>query len=188
MNAELRALESNGTWELSQLTLGKKAIGSYWIYKTKLKADGTKDKKKARLVVQGNRQKYRVDYKETFAPVEKMVTLRSLLAVAAVKGWFTCQMDVSNAFRHGDLFEEVYMRPPQGYVVQLKAYCDLDCASCPMKRRSSTGYCILLGDSPVSWKSKNQAAVSRSSVESLCTMRYQPRGRPTGQLVATIVR
>nr|GEZ49687.1 retrovirus-related Pol polyprotein from transposon TNT 1-94 [Tanacetum cinerariifolium] len=118
MNAELRALESNGTWELSQLTLGKKAIGSYWIYKTKLKADGTKDKKKARLVVQGNRQKYRVDYKETFAPVEKMVTLRSLLAVAAVKGWFTCQMDVSNAFRHGDLFEEVYMRPPQGYVGQ----------------------------------------------------------------------
>nr|GEU90822.1 cysteine-rich RLK (receptor-like protein kinase) 8 [Tanacetum cinerariifolium] len=92
MNDELRALENN--------------------------ADGTEDKKEAKLVVQGNRQKHGVDYKETFAPVAKMVTLRPLLAVVAVKGWFTCQMDVSNAFLHGDLFEEVYMRPPQGYAGQ----------------------------------------------------------------------
>nr|GEW97978.1 retrovirus-related Pol polyprotein from transposon TNT 1-94 [Tanacetum cinerariifolium] len=118
VNAELRALENNGTWELTQLPPEKKAIGSHWIYKTKLKADGTEDKKKARLVVQGNRQKHGVDYKETFAHVAKIVTLRSLLAVVAVKGWFTCQMDKSNAFLHGDLFEEVYMRPPQGYAGQ----------------------------------------------------------------------
>ncbi|GJT04945.1 cysteine-rich receptor-like protein kinase 8 [Tanacetum coccineum] len=115
MDVELQALEKNGTWELTHLPPGKKAIGSHWIYKTKLKADGTEDKKKTRIVVQGNRQKHGVDYKETFTHVAKMVTLRSLLAVAALKGWFTCQIDVSNAFLHGDLFEEVYMRLPQGY-------------------------------------------------------------------------
>ncbi|GKE03337.1 cysteine-rich receptor-like protein kinase 8, partial [Tanacetum coccineum] len=87
MDAELKALEDNGTWKLTSLHAGKKAIGSHWIFKKKLKADGTVDRKKARLVVQ----------------------------VAAVKGWFTCQMDVSNAFLHGDLLEEVYMKPPLGY-------------------------------------------------------------------------
>ncbi|GKA98709.1 retrovirus-related pol polyprotein from transposon TNT 1-94 [Tanacetum coccineum] len=233
-------------------------------------ADGTEDKKKARLVVQGNRHKYRVDYKETFAPVAKMVTLRYLLVVAAVKGRSTCQMDVSNAFLHGDLFKESktdyslfvkkqeqsftvvlvyvddllingndevhicslksqlssvfhmkdlgeisyflgleickssqgilisqhkytnqFMQSPtsvhmqvvkhllryllnssgQGILlandsaVELKAYCDSDWASCLMTRRSTTGYCILLGDSPVSWKCKKQAVVSRSSAK-----------------------
>ncbi|GJX00624.1 cysteine-rich receptor-like protein kinase 8 [Tanacetum coccineum] len=82
------------------------------------------DKKKARLVVQGNRQKHGVDYKETFAPVAKMVTLRSLLAVVDVKGWFTCQMDVSKAFLHDDFFEEVYMKLPQGYAGRGKEIID----------------------------------------------------------------
>ncbi|GJT46623.1 retrovirus-related pol polyprotein from transposon TNT 1-94 [Tanacetum coccineum] len=116
MDIELKALDDNGTWELTSLPAGKKAIGSHWIYKTKLKADGNVERKKARLVVNGNNQRHGVDYQETFAPVAKMVTLRSLLAVAALKGWDTCQMDVSNAFLHGDLMEEVYIKPPLGYV------------------------------------------------------------------------
>ncbi|GJU75734.1 retrovirus-related pol polyprotein from transposon TNT 1-94 [Tanacetum coccineum] len=113
---ELRALEENHTWEVTSLLVDKKAIPCHWIYKTKLKADGSLDRKKARLVINGNRQRKGVDYEETFAPVVKMVTLRALLVVAAMNGWDTCQMDVSNAFLHGDLTEEVYMQMPQGYV------------------------------------------------------------------------
>ncbi|GKC82682.1 retrovirus-related pol polyprotein from transposon TNT 1-94 [Tanacetum coccineum] len=94
------------------------AIACHWIYKTKLKADGSLERKKARLVIIGNRQRKGVDYGETFAPVAKMVTIKALLVVAAMKGWDLCQMDVSNAFLHGDLFEEVYMQMPQGYVGQ----------------------------------------------------------------------
>ena len=115
IDSELKALDDNETWEVTTLPTGKTAIGSHWIFKTKLKADGSEERKKARLVVQGNRQQYGVDYQETFAPVAKMVTVRSLLAVAALKGWQTCQMDVSNAFLHGDLEEDVYMKLPLGY-------------------------------------------------------------------------
>ncbi|GJW80389.1 retrovirus-related pol polyprotein from transposon TNT 1-94 [Tanacetum coccineum] len=110
------ALEDNETWDVVTLPHGKKAIGSHWIFKSKFRADGSVERKKARLVIQGNRQRKGVDYEETFAPVAKMATLRSLLVVVAMNGWEKCQMDVSNVFLHGDLLEEVYMRMPPGYV------------------------------------------------------------------------
>ncbi|GJT39576.1 retrovirus-related pol polyprotein from transposon TNT 1-94 [Tanacetum coccineum] len=77
MDVELRALEDNRTWELTYLPPGKKAIRLHLVFKTKLKVDGTVDRKKARLIVQGNRQKYGVDYQETFALVAKMVTVNT---------------------------------------------------------------------------------------------------------------
>ncbi|GJU13567.1 retrovirus-related pol polyprotein from transposon TNT 1-94 [Tanacetum coccineum] len=110
MNAELRDLEENDTWELIDLTPDKKAIISHWIFKTKLKVDGSLDRMKARLVVQGIKQMNGMYYEENFAHVAKMVTMRSLLA--AMQGWDITQMDVYNAFLHGDLFEEVYMKLP----------------------------------------------------------------------------
>ncbi|GJX92465.1 cysteine-rich receptor-like protein kinase 8 [Tanacetum coccineum] len=144
---------------------------------TKQNASATKQTVSPQVPVP-RRPRKGVDYKETFAPVAKMVTVRALLAVAAMNNLDVCQIDVSNAFLHGDLFEDVYMKIPMGYTgvgetvqdiasssVHLTAYCDSDWASCPMTRRSTTCYCILLGNSPIYWKYEKQGVVSRSSAE-----------------------
>ncbi|XP_074298861.1 uncharacterized protein LOC141629822 [Silene latifolia] len=115
MKEEIDALESNDTWELTDLPPNKKALGCRWVYRIKYKSDGSIERLKARLVVFGNHQVEGLDYDETFAPVVKMVTIRTFLAVAAVKKWELHQMDVHNAFLHGDLNEEVYMKLPPGF-------------------------------------------------------------------------
>jgi hypothetical protein len=107
MNEELDALEENKTWEIEDLPEGRKAIGLEWLYGTKDERDGNPERKKSRLVIMGNRQKFGIDYDQTFAPVAKMGTVRSRLAVAAIEEWYVQQMDVKNAFLHGDLHETV---------------------------------------------------------------------------------
>ena len=94
MKDELHALENNQTWSIMKLPLGKKAAGSRWIYKTKFKADGSIERHKARLVARGFTQTFGVNYKETFAPVAKMNSVRVLLSVAANCGWLLYQMVV----------------------------------------------------------------------------------------------
>jgi hypothetical protein len=114
MNVELQALAANNTWHLTKLPLGKVAIGCRWVYRIKRKADGTVERYKARLVAQGYTQQEGVDFFDTFSPVAKLTTMRLLLAIAAAQGWFLKQLDVDNAFLHGDLNEEVYMKLPPG--------------------------------------------------------------------------
>ncbi|CAH9082596.1 unnamed protein product, partial [Cuscuta epithymum] len=115
MQREIQALERTGTWEVQSLPPGKKAIFCKWVFKIKYNTDGSIARYKARLVVCGNRQVHGIDYSETFAPVAKMVTVRTIMAVASVRHWEIHQMDVDNAFLHGDLREEVYMHLPPGY-------------------------------------------------------------------------
>lgn len=115
MQQEIKALEKNGTWTLEDLPEEKKTIDSKWVYKTKYKSNGEVERYKARLVAKGFTQMKGVDYHETFAPVAKLVTVRTLLAVAIKKDWIIHQLDVNNAFLHGDLNEEVYMKVPQGF-------------------------------------------------------------------------
>lgn len=115
IKTEITALEDNHTWDVTRLPPGKKAIGCGWIYSLKYNADGTVERPKARLVAHGNRQKEGRDYKDTFAPVAKMNTVCFLLKISAAKRWDVHQMDVHNAFLHGDLEEEIYMQLPPGF-------------------------------------------------------------------------
>ncbi len=58
---------------------------------------------KARLVAKGYAQIYGIDYEETYSPIAKMTTIKVIIIMATIKGWFLHQMDVKNAFLHGDL-------------------------------------------------------------------------------------
>uniref|UniRef100_A0A2N9FTT4 Reverse transcriptase Ty1/copia-type domain-containing protein n=1 Tax=Fagus sylvatica TaxID=28930 RepID=A0A2N9FTT4_FAGSY len=111
----LLPLEANHTWVLTSLPPGKHPIGCKWVYKLKFKSDGSIERYKARLVAKGYNQQEGLDYFETFSPVAKLVTVRSFVAIAAAKGWSLTQLDVNNAFLHGELDEEVYMSLPLGY-------------------------------------------------------------------------
>nr|CAD1824666.1 unnamed protein product [Ananas comosus var. bracteatus] len=112
MKEELNALEKNHTWDLALLPKGKKPVGCRWVYKIKYHPDGRIERYKARLVAKGFTQIYGVDYKETFAPVAKMSSVRVLLSVAINLDWPLYQLDVKNAFLYGELQEEVYMSIP----------------------------------------------------------------------------
>jgi hypothetical protein len=118
MKEEIHMIEKNHTWELVDRPADKNIIGVKWIFRTKLNADSSINKFKARLVVKGYAQVYGVDYSDTFAPVARMDTIRLLLAVAAHKNWKVFQMDVKSAFLNGDLQEEIYVEQPAGFVVQ----------------------------------------------------------------------
>jgi hypothetical protein len=115
MSKEITAFEHNNTWTLEPLPPGKKPIGCKWIYKVKYHANGTIKCFKACLVAKGYTQVEGLDFHETYAPVAKLVTVRCLLAIAAVKHWELHQLDVHNAFLHGDLHEEVFMTVPPSF-------------------------------------------------------------------------
>ncbi|GLT65375.1 hypothetical protein SLA2020_378130 [Shorea laevis] len=116
MKLEFDALISNATWTLCPRPLQHNIIRNKWVFKVKKKADGSVERFKARLVAKGFDQQSGVDYTETFSPVIKPSTIRIILAVAVHLDWDIRQLDVSNAFLHGNLNEEVYMEQPQGFV------------------------------------------------------------------------
>ncbi|RVW89894.1 Retrovirus-related Pol polyprotein from transposon RE1 [Vitis vinifera] len=292
---EIAALEANHTWDIEPCPPTIVPLGCKWVYSVKVRSDGSLDRYKARLVALGNNQEYGVNYEETFAPVAKMTTVRTILALAASSDWPLHQMDskydtslflrkldmgivvllvyvddivitgsillylvhhspsgislnqhkyasdlvataglqgatsvdtpmelnVKLRKEEGDLLADpslyrklvgslVYLtitRPdisfavqqvsqflqtprhlhlaavrriiryvqgtstrglffPAGNSTRLAAYSDADWAGCADTRRSITGWCVFLGDALISWKSKKQDRVSKSSTES----------------------
>ncbi|GJX12039.1 zinc finger, CCHC-type containing protein [Tanacetum coccineum] len=94
INDEMDSIMGNNTWVLADLPPGCKPLGCKWIFQGKLKVDGTTEKFKARLVIQGFKQNSGIDYFDTYTP-----------------------MDVKKSFLNSDLDEEVYMNQPQGFIM-----------------------------------------------------------------------
>ena len=93
-------------------------MGCKWVFKKKLRPDGTIEKYKARLVAKGYTQREGEDYFDTYSPVARLTTIRVLLSMAASYGLIVHQMDVKTSFLNGELEEEIYMDQPNGFVVK----------------------------------------------------------------------
>ena len=83
---EMEPLHTNKVWDLVELPRDRKAIGSKWVYKTKRSANGILERHKAHLVAQGFSQRYGQDYDETFFPVVRFESMRTVIAVAVQNG------------------------------------------------------------------------------------------------------
>ena len=115
MKAELHSLSKHNTWSLVNLPAGRKTVQNRWVFTLKKDREGKVIRHKARLVAKGFTQREGVDFRETFSPVIRYESLRLLLAVAAQKSLKLSQFDVSTAFLHGKLQEEIFMTQPEGF-------------------------------------------------------------------------
>ncbi|GJX48729.1 ribonuclease H-like domain-containing protein [Tanacetum coccineum] len=236
---EYHALIKNQTWILVPRPTDANIVRCMWLFRHKFLADGTLSRPKARLVENGSTQIEGINVDETFSLVVKPGNIRTVLSLAASRQWHIHQLNVKNAFLHGDLSETVYMHQPLGfrdskhpassetrkYAVELLeqahvtncnpnwtpidtesklgsdgdpvsdptlyrslacslqyltfippgyilcnssdlvAYYDVDWVGCPTTRRSTLGYCVFLGNNLLSWSSKRQLTLPRSSAK-----------------------
>ncbi|KAJ9565218.1 hypothetical protein OSB04_001184 [Centaurea solstitialis] len=116
MDAEMSAIISNYTWDLVPKPSAANIVGNRWLFRHKFDSNGRLERYKARLVAQGFSQQPGLDFDDTFSPVVKPATIRTVLSISISRNWPIHQLDVKNAFLHGDLTETVYMRQPPGYV------------------------------------------------------------------------
>jgi hypothetical protein len=104
-------------------------ISSKWIFKIKHAADGSIEKYKSRFVARGFSQKEGIDYEETFTPVARYTSIRTIIALVAKMKWKLHQMDVKTTFLNGVIEEEVYIEQPQGFDVE-----DMKTHVCKLKK------------------------------------------------------
>lgn len=118
MDEEYQSIIKNDMWDIVPRPKGKYVVSSKWLFKIKHNVDGSIEKYKARFVARGFSQKEGIDYEETFAPVARYTSIRTIIVIAAARGWKLHQMDVKIAFLNGVIEEEVYIEQPEGYEIQ----------------------------------------------------------------------
>ena len=115
MQEELNQFKKNDVWNLVPLPKGKSQIGTKWIFKNKLDESGNVIRNKARLVAKGYSQVEGIDFEETFVPVARLESIRTLLAYATSMRIKLFQMDVKSAFLNGEIEEDVYVTQLEGF-------------------------------------------------------------------------
>jgi len=110
-------------FEMKDLPVGRKLVGSRWVFKVKRNSDRSVERFKARIVAKGYSQVEGLDYDETFAPVTRYDSLRLIIALALHLGLDISQADIKSAFLNGDLNEEVWMMPLPGIGLDGKVLC-----------------------------------------------------------------
>ncbi|GJS99928.1 putative reverse transcriptase domain-containing protein [Tanacetum coccineum] len=116
IKSEIDSILQNHTWELVDLLSGCKPLGYKWIFKKNMKADGTIDKYKARLVIKGFRQREGLDFFDTYFPVTQITSIRMVLAIAVIRKLEVHQMDVKMTFLNKDLEKVLCMNQPEGFM------------------------------------------------------------------------
>jgi hypothetical protein len=117
MLEEYDSIMLNYVWEVVLRSVGKSVVTSIWLYKTKYVADGSIEKHKTQFVARGLSQVEGVHYYETFAPITRYTSIRSIISIATKMGWKIHRMDVKITFLNGFIEEEVYIEKPQGFKV-----------------------------------------------------------------------
>eukprot|EP00253_Pinus_taeda_P029215 PITA_29215 len=115
MVEEYDSIMRNNVWDIVPRPGDKSVVTFQWLYKVKQAADGSIEKHKARFVARGFSQVEGIDYNETFAPVARYSSIRSILALSTQMGWKIHQMDVKTAFLNGVIEEEVYIEQLEGF-------------------------------------------------------------------------
>lgn len=114
-DTEFATLIGMDTWRIVPRPIKRKVIRSKWVFKPKLRPDGSILKLKARLVAMGYSQQKGIDFDEVFAPTTRFKTLRLIMSLLGSRGWGGYQIDFTAAFLNGDLDELIYMSQPPGY-------------------------------------------------------------------------
>jgi hypothetical protein len=118
MTEEYQSIIKNDIWEIVPRPKSKDVVSSKWLFKIKHVADGIIEKYKARFVAHGFSQKEGIDYEETFTPVARYTSIRTIIALAAKMKWNLHQMDIKTAFLNRFIEEEVYIEKPRGFEVE----------------------------------------------------------------------
>ena len=112
---EIESLLKNETWTFESLPPGRSTVKNKWVFRVKVKSDGTIERFKARLVAKGFTQTHGMDYTETFAPTARAESIRIVLSIVGAEGLFMIQFDIKTTYLNSTIAEVIYMDIPVGF-------------------------------------------------------------------------